>query len=96
MLRTISTLALLTLVAATAGCCRECAHPLDYYGPVFCGGSHPPTDQDIRAGSVLSPPLCRPASPADVPTPALQPVPAAESSQPAAEGRTALKYDWDE
>lgn len=89
MLRTISTLALLALAVATVGCRGECAHPLDYYGPVFCGGSHPPTDQDVRAGSILSPPVCCPASPAGVPapaagvpTPALQPVPAAESSQP--------------
>ena len=95
MFRTISTLVLLTLAAAAIGGCRECAHPLDYYGPVYCGGSHPPTDQDIRAGSILSPPLCPAASPAEVPTPALEPVPAAESSPPAAEGQTVLRYDWD-
>ena len=96
MLRTISTVVLLTLVAATVGCCRMCAHPFDYYGPVYCGGSHPPTDQDVRAGSVLSPPICRPASPPEVPTPAIRPVPTAESSQPAPEGRAAPKYDWAE
>lgn len=86
MLRTISTLVLLTLAIATMGCCRECAHPLDYYGPVFCGGSHPPTDQDIRAGSILSPPQCRAASPAETSKPAIEPVPAAESAQPAPAG----------
>ena len=50
-----ATMVALALVALTTGC-RMGGNPLDYCGPVYCGGTIPPCAQDVRAGSILSPP----------------------------------------
>jgi hypothetical protein len=60
MVRTMSALLMVTLAVATIGCARMCSHPLDYYGPVYCGGTHPPGAQNVRAGSILSEPMVPP------------------------------------
>jgi hypothetical protein len=54
MLRTLLACAVVTLVAATAGC-RMCAHPYDYCGPTFTGEGCQECTSDARAGSILSP-----------------------------------------
>ena len=56
MLSARSAVVLVALLAATIGC-RVGPNPLDYCGPVYCGGTHPPCAQDVRAGSILSPPV---------------------------------------
>ena len=59
-----ATIVAMALVAVTTGC-RMGGNPLDYCGPVYCGGTIPPCAQDVRAGSILSPPT----------GPVMQPVP---------------------
>ncbi len=54
MLRATFAVTLVALLAATMGC-RMGENPLDCCGPVYCGGTHPPCAQDVRAGSILSP-----------------------------------------
>ncbi len=78
MVRPLSVLAIVALLTATAGC-TMCAHPLDYYGPVYCGGTHPPGAQNVRAGSILSPPATM-SMPA--PAPVIEPLPAAPQTEP--------------
>ncbi|MGO8691742.1 MAG: hypothetical protein ACLQLG_19145 [Thermoguttaceae bacterium] len=69
-----ATIVALALVAATTGC-RMGGNPLDYCGPVYCGGTIPPCAQDVRAGSILSPPT----------GPVMQPVPVEAETVPQAE-----------
>ena len=84
----------LVLVAATTGC-RMGGNPLDCCGPVYCGGTIPPCAQDVRAGSILSPPAGSVMQPAPVegevipeaesspePTPAPTPAPKPSASEP--------------
>ena len=68
-----ATIVALALVAATTGC-RMGGNPLDYCGPVYCGGTIPPCAQDVRAGSILSPPT----------GPVMQPVPVEAETVPQA------------
>ncbi len=56
MVRTIHVVALVALIAVTAGC-TMCAHPYDYCGPTFTGDCGQPCAPNARAGSILSPGL---------------------------------------
>lgn len=79
------------MVAVTTGC-RMPASPLDYCGPVYRGGTCPPCAQDVRAGSILSPPGGQamrptPATPTEdtdrsEPQSDLEPTPAPPESSP--------------
>jgi hypothetical protein len=51
MIRLVCGSALLGLFVVTSGC-SMCAHPFDYYGPVWNGCNSDPL---VRAGSVLDP-----------------------------------------
>ena len=78
MLRANCAALLAALLAATIGC-RVGPNPLDYCGPVYCGGTHPPCAQDVRAGSILSPPVA----------PAMRPMPVEGDAVPETDSRAA-------
>jgi len=56
MHRWISVLSIVALLALSAGCAM-CAHPYDYCGPVYNGGSCQACTAGGRAGSILVPGL---------------------------------------